>query len=58
MSKAHRGSGIRTEVNHGRGLCPVCKRTEVKVLFEATVEGEKVKICKACNAHLKATAAK
>ncbi len=43
MSKAHRGSGIRTEV---------------KILFEATVEGEKVKICKACNAHLKATAAK
>ncbi|WP_320130551.1 hypothetical protein [uncultured Sphaerochaeta sp.] len=56
MSKAHRGSGIRTEVNHGRGDCPVCKRTAVKLLFETTVEGEKVKVCKACNAKLKAAA--
>jgi hypothetical protein len=56
MSKAHRGSGIRTEVNHGRGECPVCKRTGVKVLFEATVEGEKTKVCKMCNSHLKAAA--
>lgn len=57
MSKAHRGSGIRSEVNHGRGQCPVCKRTEVKVMYEATIDGQKAKICKPCNAHLKATAA-
>ena len=56
MSKAHRGSGIRTEVNHARGVCPVCKRTAVKLLFEATVEGEKTKVCKACSANLKAAA--
>ena len=54
MSKAHRGSGIRSEVNHGRGQCPVCKRTEVKVMYEVTIEGQKAKVCKPCNAHLKA----
>ncbi len=58
MSKAHRGSGIREEFNHGRGTCPVCKRTEVKVLYEATVDGEKAKVCKSCNANIKAAAAK
>ncbi|MEA4860309.1 hypothetical protein SDC9_44756 [bioreactor metagenome] len=57
MSKAHRGSGIRSEVNHGRGQCPVCKRTEVKVMYEVTIEGQKTKVCKPCNAHLKAVAA-
>ncbi len=58
MSKAHRGSGIREEFNRGRGTCPVCKRTEVKILYEATVDGEKAKVCKACNANIKANAAK
>ncbi len=53
MSKAHRGSGIRSEANHGRGDCPVCKRTAVKVLYEVTLDGEKAKVCKPCNAHLK-----
>ncbi len=57
MSKAHRGTGIRSEVNHGRGVCPVCKRTEVKILYEVTIDGQKTKVCKSCNAHLKATAA-
>ncbi|HKM08807.1 MAG TPA: hypothetical protein VJ869_17750 [Sphaerochaeta sp.] len=58
MSKAHRGSGIREEFNHGRGTCPVCKRTQVKILYEAPVEGEKAKVCKSCNATIKAAAAK
>lgn len=30
MSKAHRGTGIRAEVNHGRGVCPRCKKENVK----------------------------
>jgi hypothetical protein len=59
MSKAHRGSGIRNEeVKGGRGECPVCKRTGVKVLYEVTIDGEKAKVCKPCNAHLKAAASK
>jgi hypothetical protein len=61
MSKAHRGKGIREVAAHGRGICPVCKRDSVKVLYEQEVDGQKVKICKTCKATLankKAVAAK
>ena len=50
MSKAHRGKGIRELVAHGRGVCPVCKREGVKVIYEQEVEGQKTKICKNCKA--------
>ncbi|HZJ88570.1 MAG TPA: hypothetical protein VFC80_05390 [Sphaerochaeta sp.] len=53
MSKAHRGSGIRKEYNQGRGTCPVCKRTGIKVLYEVTIDDVKQKICKPCNARIK-----
>ena len=52
MSKAHRGKGLRETVARGRGLCPVCKREGVKVLYEQEIEGAKVKICKTCKATL------
>jgi ribosome-binding protein aMBF1 (putative translation factor) len=58
MSKAHRGTGVRNEPNHGRGTCPVCGRTEVKVLYEKDVDGKKVKVCKVCSAHMKNEAKK
>jgi len=50
MSKAHRGKGIRELAAHGRGSCPVCKRENVKVLYEKEIAGAKVKICKTCKA--------
>lgn len=53
MSKAHRGKGIRSEQNRGRGVCPVCNKTGVKVLYENEVGGEKLKICKICRANIK-----
>ncbi len=49
MSKAHRGSGIREIPKLGRGTCPVCKRTGIKLLYENEINGKKVKICKECN---------
>ena len=58
MSKAHRGTGIRTEVNHGRGKCPVCGNENIKVLYEKEVDGNIVKICKFCNAKMKNVAKK
>lgn len=58
MSKAHRGTGVRKEPNHGRGTCPVCGKTQVKVLYEKEVDGNKVKVCKTCSAHLKNEAKK
>lgn len=52
MSKAHRGTGIRDQVNNGRATCLVCKRTAIKCLYEKEIDGNKVKICKECNAKL------
>jgi len=53
MSKAHRGKGIADQFAHGRGECPVCKRTSVKILYEQDAGGQKVKICKICKAAVK-----
>ncbi|MFP4363142.1 MAG: hypothetical protein ACLFR1_04670 [Spirochaetia bacterium] len=50
MSKAHRGSGLLEEKNRGRGTCPVCKRTGIKVVYEQDVDGKTIKICKQCKA--------
>jgi ribosome-binding protein aMBF1 (putative translation factor) len=50
MSKAHRGKGIRELASRGRGECPVCKRNNVKVLYELENEGAKIKVCKVCKA--------
>jgi RNA polymerase subunit RPABC4/transcription elongation factor Spt4 len=48
MAKNHRGKGIRNLPNHGRGECPVCHRTGVKITHEIKA-GDKVhKVCKAC----------
>jgi hypothetical protein len=55
MSKAHRGKGIRELPAHGRGECPVCKRNNIKILYEPEV-GEakvKIKICKTCKSAVK-----
>ncbi|MDR3342261.1 MAG: hypothetical protein LBT14_05640 [Treponema sp.] len=53
MSKAHRGKGIRELFSRGRGECPVCKRTNVKILYEQEAGGKKVTICKTCKAAIK-----
>jgi transcription elongation factor Elf1 len=53
MSKAHRGKGIRALPNYGRGECPVCKRTNVKILYEQESGEVKLKICKICRASVK-----
>ncbi|MCL2801327.1 MAG: hypothetical protein FWD28_06175 [Treponema sp.] len=53
MSKAHRGKGIRELFANGRGECPVCKRCNVKVLYEQEAAGQKFKICKTCKAAIK-----
>ncbi|MDR0601862.1 MAG: hypothetical protein LBG42_05725 [Treponema sp.] len=53
MSKAHRGKGIRELAARGRGKCPVCKRQNVKILYEQEAGEVKVKICKVCRAAVK-----
>jgi RNA polymerase subunit RPABC4/transcription elongation factor Spt4 len=53
MSKAHRGKGIRELASRGRGVCPVCSRENIKVLYEQEAGGAKIKICKTCKAAVK-----
>jgi len=53
MSKPHRGKSIRDLYAHGRGECPVCKRTNIKVLYEQDAGSQKIKICKTCRAAVK-----
>ena len=53
MAKPHRGKGIRELPSRGRGECPVCKRTNVKILYEQDAGEKKVKICKTCKAAIK-----
>ena len=50
MSKAHRGKGIYEKINKGRGTCPVCKRSGIKILYSHEVGGKTVEICKTCRA--------
>ena len=53
MAKNHRGKGIRDQFAKGRGECPVCKRKNVKILYEQTSGEQKFKICKICKAAIK-----
>jgi hypothetical protein len=53
MSKPHRGKNIRDLVSRGRGECPVCKRQNVKLLYEQNAGDKKVKVCKICKAAIK-----
>ena len=53
MSKPHRGQSLRELYAHGRGECPICKRKNIKVLFEMESGGQKFKICKTCKAAIK-----
>ena len=53
MSKPHRGKSIRELPSRGKGECPVCKRTNVKILYEETAGEKKIKVCKTCRAAIK-----
>ncbi|MCF7944058.1 MAG: hypothetical protein K9L75_00805 [Spirochaetia bacterium] len=53
MAKSHRGSGIREELNHGRGTCPICKRTGIKLFYEHEVNDKKIMVCKQCHSAIK-----
>mgnify|MGYP001022812481 FL=1 len=50
MSKAHRGKGIRELPHYGRGTCARCETKNIKALYEVEIDGNKVNVCKKCNA--------
>jgi hypothetical protein len=52
MSKAHRGKGIYDKVKRGRGTCPICKRTGIKILHSYEHNGKTLEICKICHASI------
>jgi len=52
VGKTHRGKGLKDQARHGRTVCPVCKRTAVKVVYEVTVKDKTVKVCKTCKASI------
>ena len=53
MAKSHRGAGILELTKKGRGECPVCKRTGIKLMYEREANGKKIVICKQCEAAIK-----
>ncbi|MBR7064083.1 MAG: hypothetical protein IKI31_02895 [Treponema sp.] len=58
MAKNHRGTGMRSLPSRGRGECPRCHKTGIKLSYEVEIEGNKVKVCKICNGALKNIARK
>ncbi|MDD4157062.1 MAG: hypothetical protein PHY08_10865, partial [Candidatus Cloacimonetes bacterium] len=48
MSKNHRGKGLKNVPAQGRGTCPICHRTGIKVVYETKVNEETLKTCKEC----------
>ena len=53
MAKGHRGKGIRDLFARGRGTCPSCGASGIKLLYELESEGQKVNVCKPCRAAIK-----
>ncbi|CAD7837270.1 hypothetical protein S1OALGB6SA_1819 [Olavius algarvensis spirochete endosymbiont] len=54
MSKAHRGKTLKAETpQSGRGKCPLCRRTGVKLLYEYEIDEKKLVLCKQCNSAVK-----
>lgn len=54
MSKAHRGRPLKEEKpGGGRGTCPLCKKTGIKVIHDVEVDEKKLVICKSCHAAVK-----
>jgi hypothetical protein len=48
-TKPHRGKTLLKLPSHGRGTCPVCKTTRIKVLYDLiAADGSKTIVCKRC----------
>jgi hypothetical protein len=48
MSKNHRGKGLKGLPARGRGTCPKCSRTGIKVVYELKIDDQTIKTCKEC----------
>lgn len=49
MAKTKRGRILWSLPSRGRGTCPICSATRIKLLYpRARTEGTPVKVCKRC----------
>lgn len=49
MSKKNRGKGLINLPSRGRGTCPICKATRIKLLYDSLQkDGTKLTVCKRC----------
>ena len=48
MAKTRRGKALWNRPGRARGTCPLCGRTRIKLLYERTVSGQKLTVCKIC----------
>ncbi|WP_114497992.1 hypothetical protein [Fontibacillus phaseoli] len=49
MSKSKRGKALWIIPSRGRGTCPVCKSTRIKLLYtKMSSSGQALKVCKRC----------
>jgi len=48
-TKPHRGKTLWTVPARGRGTCPICGSTRIKLLYDkAGEDGKSSKVCKKC----------
>ncbi|WP_195572155.1 hypothetical protein [Paenibacillus sp. 1001270B_150601_E10] len=49
MAKTHRGKGLWKTPSKGRGTCPICLSTRIKLLYTVSdKENHQIKVCKKC----------
>ncbi|WP_225442651.1 hypothetical protein [Paenibacillus lycopersici] len=49
MAKTKRGRILWSLPSRGRGTCPICSRTRIKLLYpRAKSDGTAIKVCKRC----------
>ncbi|UVI32872.1 hypothetical protein [Paenibacillus spongiae] len=49
MAKTKRGRALWNLPSRGRGTCPICSATRIKLLYpRAKTDGTQLKVCKRC----------
>ncbi|WP_449603314.1 hypothetical protein [Paenibacillus sp. Marseille-Q9583] len=50
MAKSKRGHALWSLPSRGRGTCPVCQSTRIKLLYpKRKTDGSVLKVCKRCD---------
>lgn len=50
MAKGKRGHSLYNLPSRGRGTCPICRATRIKLLYPRTPAGRKtIQVCKRCS---------